>query len=691
MAALFLLSAVRATAVEWESYPGFTETGHADIVVGDFNGDSMLETAVSGHSAPNFPYPTTHLIALLGNRSGHLGVESITTLPGQTIGKMVVAPEGGTGDRLAVVTDQGDGLGQHLVVLGGTPLRVLRTTSIADVESFVAIADVDADGDLEIVATTPKYYNRFVTILDYQTGIPEWTDPVGGATDGAVTQLDGDPALELILAGDPGRIIDGATRNTDWVYPGGFNGKVLAGRFSNEPSAETFAVITNSLVQVFRSEPFSPIWEFEAFNNGTVAIANPTADGLDQIAAASAGQFRIYDPRDGHVTFEMDNVWPTAMAFDDVDADGHTEIVFAGISYIETDRLKVVDLTTMTTEFERPDEIGPFSALVRGDIDGNGPEQVAYIGAGMDLNHIGWQLHVVDAANGEPLRTRADVFADPWADSRTSDIALAQLDTDPQREIVVSGTNQYYGEIAVLDGTTLADQWRVGGFGSPLQGEVAPTIDLVDQNGDGVQDIIAATSEARVLVLDGRNGDVLWQSVALNGSSSPHVASILVDVEIPHVLLTLDNGIYLFDLATGLLDQTEKVASDIVGLWQWGNDAGCRFATLDESSIVTVHRCAGLEKIGAYPVPENTTFFRPIYDGAPRFLVASGSRLYVSEADGSTIPVSRELGQQLGMGNNGVLQQGSDADHFDLVIGSDYMVTRLSISTTDVVFTDGFE
>jgi hypothetical protein len=99
-----------------------------------------------------------------------------------------------------------------------------------------------------------------------------------------------------------------------------------------------------------------------------------------------------------------------------------------------------------------------------------------------------------------------------------------------------------------------------------------------------------------------------------------------------------------------------------------------------------------MEVAGTYPVPPDTTFFRPIYnDDGPRFLVASGSRLYVSDADGISFPVSGNLGHQIGAGNLGVLRPGSDADHFDLVIGSDYMVTRITVSTLDVVFANGFE
>jgi hypothetical protein len=678
---------VPATAAEWESYPGFTETGHAGIVVGDFNGDGMVETAVSGLAGPNLDDVRTQLVALLVAQGEQARIGSITALPGRIDGKMVHVPGSGGGDRLAAVIHSGDGT--RIAILGGVPLRVLRLIGPSPAPNLVGVADVDADGMLEIVGSTTDYPYGNATILDYETGVSEWRDDSEMGS-GGITQLDQDPALELILGGDPGRVVDGATRSIEWLYPGGFNGAILVGRFNNDPSIRNFAIASSSLIQIFRSNPFSPTGEFAVFNGESATVANPTADGVDQIAVSAWNGLEIHDPRDGHVTIEVEAGEPSAMTFNDVDSDSHAEVIFAGRSYETGNSLKVVDLSTTETDFDRPDESGPFSTLVRGDIAGDGSDEIAFVGAGPSGYYVRSQLHVVDAATGNTRRTRQSVL-EPSVAGFTPDMALAQLDADPQREIILSGMDSYSAEVSVVDGLTLEDQWRVGGYGSPLSDAASARIALVDRNEDGILDVVAATSETRIVVMDGRNGDVLWESVTLDGFTPPQVAAFHSEAGTPQALLTVDNGIYLFDLATGLLAQSLKTGLTATGLWQWGDGTGCRFATLDENSTVTVYRCTGLEEIGAYPVPERTTFFRPIYDGAPRFLVASGTRLYVSDADGTSFPVSDELGQQIGFGNHGVLRPGADADHFDLVIGSDYMVTRMTISATDVLFANGFE
>jgi hypothetical protein len=287
---------------------------------------------------------------------------------------------------------------------------------------------------------------------------------------------------------------------------------------------------------------------------------------------------------------------------------------------------------------------------------------------------------------------RLKILPNPWSNAAVPQIAIEQMDSDPQLEFIVAGADFYAGVVAVVDAVSLEDQWRVAPYGNwPIPYPVA-SISTIDVNVDGIPDIVLATDAVRLMALDGRNGAVLWESVTLNGDTPPSIATFHDLTGTPNALLTRGKGIYVFNLQTHLLASTFKRSADITGLWQWGDHVGCRFAILDEDSMLTVYRCPGMEVAGTYSVPPDTTFFRPIYnDNGPRFLVARGSRLYVSDGEGTSLSVSGDLGNQVGAGNRGVLRPGSDADHFDLVIGSDYMVTRVTISTLDVVFKNGFE
>jgi len=692
-----ILLAMPATAAEWESYPAFLGPGHAGIAIGDYDGDGNSEAIVTAFTRDSYYFGRTQLLAVLsGDPADSTRVRSMTMLPVQSISPLVAAPPDGQADR--IVTAVNDGSHSRIFVLGDIPVRILRAIEAPLIGRVTDIADVDADGRPDIVAlTNTDYYQGYPVVLDYETGEIKWTGS-NLVSDIGVAELDGDAAGELIMAGTPGRIVDGVTHAVEWLYPSGFPGEILVGHFDVDPDVASFAVAIHwSGIQVFRSQPYSPVSEFAQFEIGAASVARLSPGGPDQIAIGEGqwGSVSVWDPRSGQAIVSLPNPehGVSAIEVGDIDADGHAELVYgAGLTSSGGDLLRAVDIQSQLDDYLQIDEIGPFAALVRGDLDGTGADQVAYLSVNSDSGYSGSDLHILDATTGLKVGERLDILDSPFSID-VPQLAVRQMDSDQQKELIIAGPEAYgYGVVAVVDALSLEDQWRVGEYGDWPIPQTVVAMGTIDANSDGVPDVVITTSSVRLMVLDGRNGAILWESASLNGDTPPGIATFHDLAGAANALLTVGSGIYVFNLQTHLLAASIKTNAGITGLWQWGDHAGCRFATLDEDSMVTVYRCPGMEVAGTYPVPPDTTFFRPIYnDQGPRFLVASGSRLYVSDAEGTSYPVSGNLGHQIGAGNRGVLRPGSDTDHFDLVIGSDYMVTRMTISATDVVFANGFE
>lgn len=687
LATICLLGASLVTAsAAWEVYPGLRSPGWFGIVIGDFDGDGTVETTVTSSIAPDASYYARVLSVLAADGPGEYSTRAVSILPERLIGSIVRTPREDQADRLASI--MGEYGAEQVVVLGGIPARLLRTIETPMVRKIFFIADVDADGRQEIVASTDDTGYGHLVVLDYETGAVEWVGP-DGVLSIVAAQLDTDAALELILGSTPGVIIDGASHAIDWEYQGGFYRTVLAGRFSTDANTRTFAVVREGSVRIFRSEPYALMWEFPINFSEVAAIANPTFDGLDQIAISTFGRLSIHDPRNGQISISINGVFAENFAFFDLDRDNHAEIIFRDTYPSSGDWVKVIDLATLADEYVQAEAVGGYSEVVRGDISGDGSDRVAYLTFVRGQLGFGPTIRILDADTGRTLREHHVIS------SGTFDyhLSLAQLDADAPMEFVLTNRNPLNGDaVVVIDGATFAEQWRVD-VNSPYFYSVED-VAFVDRNADGVKDVVLVESEAgaRVVVRDGRTGDILWQSVTLNDDGSTRIAAFHSTTGTPQVLVVRGIGIYLFDLTTGLLADSATNSAGLTGLWQWGDYAGCRFATLDAYSTVSVYRCAELEQIGTYSVPQGTTFFRPVYGSSPRFLVASGSRLYVSDAQGAVFPASSDLGyQMLGAGNQGVLRPGFDEDHYDLVIGSDYMVTRLAITATDVVFANGFD
>lgn len=675
----------------WEDYPGFLGAGHAGIVIGDFDGNGKLEAAVTGYTRG---YGGSQLLAMLSaDDEGRLGVRTISTLPVSLTGPLVPAPREGGADRLAAVA--GEDEASQILILGGVPLRILRTIEAPLIQRVTAIADVDADGRLEVVAMTGAGYwsESYPVVLDYETGAVKWMGEQAVADIG-IAQLDGDPALELILATKPGRIIDGATHAVEWTYPSGFGSTILVGRFGTDDKMG-FATTSrwSGYVQVFQSLPYSPISEFDTGEVAVAATVRLEPGGRDRIAIGNGqwGDVAVYDPRSGAALLRIANPehGVSALAVGDIDGDGRAELVYgAGLTSSGTDLLRAVDLGTLTDDYAQNDEIGPHSALARGDLEGGGGDQVAYLTFSSNSGYDGSNLYVLDAVTGKRLRSRANVL-DSWG-RELPRIAIAQLDGDAQHEIIVAGGYLYSGVVAVLDGVSLEDQWRVGGYGSVFDSATIRALATIDVNGDGTPDVVVATSAARVTVLDGRDGALLWQSVTLNGSTPPSLMTFRSADGSPHVAVARGAALYVFNLASHLLTASTKTAAGVVGLWQWGDAAGCRLAALDEAAVLTVHRCDTLTVEARHLLPVGSVFFRPLDANGHRFMAASGSYLYEVAPDGTVTPMAGPLGNALGAENQGVVRALPGGQHFDVTIGSDYLVTRVRVGL-DAMFANGFD
>lgn len=695
LAAAAVVALLHATsAVAWEDYPGFFGPGHAGIVIGDFDGNGKVEAAVSGYTQASFDPAGSQLLAVLAaDGSGKLGIQAVSMLPAWLTGSLVPAPRDGQADRLVAV--MGEGTASQILILGGVPLRILRNIDTPLVRRVTAIADVDGDGHQDIVAMTgaDRWSETYPVVLDYATGAVKWTG-AAVVTDVGVAQLDGDVALELIMAGTPGRVVDGATHLVDWTYPAGFGSNILVGRFGTDARV---GFATNARwstpLQIFQAQPYSPVSEIDVGEVGAAAVARLSPGGPDQIAIGSGqwGDVTVYDPRTGLrlVQFNNPQHGVSALAVGDIDGDGQAELVYgAGLTSSGPDLLRAVDLDTLADDYAQNDESGPHSAVSRGDLQGGGSDQVAYLTVSSNSGYAGSNLHVLDAVSGKRLRTRANVLG-AWS-SEVPHIALAQIDGDAQKEIIVAGAYTYEGTVAALDGVSLEDQWRVGGYDSVFENALVRALTIIDANGDGTPDVVVATSDARLIVLDGRDGAVLWQSVTLTGTTPPSIAAFHTIAGNPQVAISSGAALYVFDLDSRLLAASTKTTAGVTGLWQWGEGGACRLAALDEGAVVTIHHCDTLANDGQRVMPQGTVFFRPLDAQASRFIAASGARLYEVVSDGTAIPLFGALGGQLGADNQGVLRVDPDGSHFDLVIGSDNMVTRKRIGI-DMVFADQFE
>jgi outer membrane protein assembly factor BamB len=412
---------------------------------------------------------------------------------------------------------------------------------------------------------------------------------------------------------------------------------------------------------------------------------------LDHIAVGSGqwGEIKIYDPRNGDAVFSAANPehGVSAIAGGNLDGDAGVELVYgAGLTSTGEDLLRIIDSASLQNEYFALDEVGPHSALARGDAAGGHSDQVAYVTRASRSEYAGSNLHVLDAGSGRALRSRDDVMRS-WNQAAPF-LAIAQLDDDAQGEIVLASAYLYTPAVAVFDGVTLEDEWRRQDFVN--ESATISSLAMADVNADGVSDVMVALSTGRIHVLDGRNGASIWQSVTIQGDTPPVMSSFSTSSGAVGVLLGRGNGIYVLDTSAGLVTSVKKTSASIAALHSWESGDNCEVGALDVQNVLSVYACADLSYKRQLQMPVETRFFRPFDTQATRFIAAAGHLLYEVRAGRLPALVSGVLGDQAGAGNQGEVIPDADGKSADVVIGSMHMVTRLRVESEDL-FADGFE
>ena len=705
----FLLAALCALAPwsaarAWEHFPMPVEPGLAGIVVGDFDGDGRTEVLIGGTLPSQWGQGNgAAMLVLLGGEGSHLRVRDALGLEMMVAQDGLVLAKGLDGrDRAVAAVSLPDGT-SRIATFGGVPLRLehlLPAPLGYRVKKVFAVADIDVDGEPEIIAALaaePGYWSS-PAILDGATGAVRW---LGETIESTVTvaQLDADAALELIVSGTPGLVIDGATTHAvEWSWAGGFGGLLLGGRFGASAAEEFVTVPTDfsSYLQVFRGSPYAPALEIQNAERINYIVAAPRPDGTgDEVAVQSDYSLRFFDPLTGLTTREFASGGPGPFAVADILAEGRTQVIRrtvpdptclladAAVELGDDDEARyrygfsVADLDGNSCH-HWVEKMGPHAAVLRGRLGGAGSDQIA----SFSRNNV---LTLFDAASGTPLRFRTSVLTlnSPPAIQHASMILTARADA--AASIVVASDSS---SPVALDPLTLEPRWSA--FAAPMRVSAMSGIDV---NGDGSDEIVLVAADGQLVVLDGGSGAVLGQSAAGASWFWPGLVTFQDDQGRPRAMVPSEDGMHLdlFDLVTVTrIAQVEVGTRPVIALWSWGEGAGCRVAVLDDAARIGVRDCNSLGELDHRQAPPGTIFVREADASGSTFIVAAGEHLYHLDADGVATQVSPALGRGLGAQNAGDVRMLPGGDRWDATMGSDTLVTRRMLAP-DPLFTNGFD
>ena len=450
--------------------------------------------------------------------------------------------------KVAEVT--GDSLEDILVMTDDGRLRIYDqvdkslTATITVPSSYytrdMAVTDVDGDGAREIIICQSGHLYVYST-----SGILEWDlDGVGGSKM-VIAQMDGDPALEI--ATTDGFVIDSETHSIQWDWYYGFGSQLAATDIDGDGCAELI-VAESSYLWAYDVDLQLPKWSIPLSYSSprSILATDLDGDGTTELLLSQNG-IQLLDP----VTLQMEQLIPLSdsyvygLAAEDVDADGDIELIWG-----DSNGLTIADWQTGLIEWETPTAYGPFIGPERGDLDGDGRDEIAVVYKASQYSGSGCGIMVLDAASRR-LRTMSALIPGDTGTCYVTDLKLRDVNRDGRLEILTAAQYSGINIVRFNADNSLQLIWS-SSSSSYFYSVVADDID-----NDSETEIIGGASDGYVYVYDfSQNpGPLEWQSLYLRGTvRALSTADVDQDGMIELIAMVSSGDVYVFNGETRLLE-----------------------------------------------------------------------------------------------------------------------------------------
>lgn len=660
--------------------PGFSFAGPALFAIADFDGDGLDDIVVPAQSG-------TSLFQVFGHGATGIVSKQAVFLPDVALEAALVATV--------------DGQPQLVTVSQGGMVRRFTGWPLVEVHSFdvgahpivsAAVADIDNDGELDLV--TSSAYEGYVlhahVLLDGQW---RWSLAGIGGRDMLPGQFDADPALEIVLAGTPGRVIDGATHATDWFHADGFRSFIVGGRFQASGGNQFLAAWENGGIVAFQSAPWLSIWDLETLHVTALAVADLDDDGIDDIIEAESGSMDVNIIDGGTRTVRLSIPYQaskmSAIAAWDHDGDGESDVAFSvGASNgLPPALVRLADAKNGSTLWEYSDGQLPSYQRLAMSASGSGYSLVhPFATQSVDG---GWAQ--MDAMDGHAQWRTPPAYAEgPFTFVVPKDTTFTRRGSG----LVLAGGHASAGARFIgLDAQSHAVLWVLDGTTEPALLNRG-VLDVTELEIGGDSKIAACLIEGagkRLALIDAATGTLSWNSVVMESSTGGCgvLTGRFSDGANPLVVAVLRTSLRAFDSTTHALAWTLPGPVDGASVVE-GGVAGREFVVF-EGSQLRFHDAGTRALLRSFDLGMPVGAVKQVNGDIHGLLVAAGGHLLlVDGANGTVVQSSGYLGHDLGKGNR-IATVDLGGGYTLIGIGSEGGVFRYRLYTGDGIFTDGFE
>lgn len=588
---------------------------------------------------------------------------------------------------------QGDeGPVPEILLLSGAPLQEERRIQ-RYFGSILDVSDIDADGGVDSL----EYLYDFdlgsyvLRLLDFDSGAIKWSIPLTQLPMLALGQLDADAPREVVIGPDSSAVFDGSSGFPQWTPAVGLLAP-LAGDVLSSSAGEELLAMENGTLTIRSSGAFQVLAQPPTDCCSEHLLFDMDSDGGLDYVRLSMNEMRVSDFNSGtQRTVSLQAELGSGYMVGHVDADPAPEVIAYRVNEGEPS-VRVLDSASgLGKSAMRGARQGQFAAVV-GDVDGDGQDEIASI---VDSVLDGRsRLEVRHADSGDLLRaTDIPAIGRVPEGTATSNMLLAQMDADPNLEIVFSHYGGAVHRLAVHDGSTLDIQWSRVPRDADQNALVLHHLAIDDVDADGENEVLAVTPEARLHVFDASSGLLEWRSNQLESDYSQRLAVVQFDSDpAREVMVWTGILVAVFDGQTRELQWLRSFA-DIGGRFFVESARGrCAFGFYLWTRP-RVYDCASPDTFRELELDLDTQvqYLEALPERGAGYLAIIERELVYLDADGgSPSPIGPLLASHLDSGVSAIDVIGRKEGVWNVVLANDAQLRRLRI-TTPILFGDGFE
>lgn len=433
-------------------------TGASSVAVSDIDGDGDKDLFIS------YQYEASKLFF---NENGIFNEDSTHFFPKFWEATSAFADMDGDGDEDLLIIGQEDQFGNgrgtwRYINEGGTFTvvvdMILEQVSLGD----IAFADVDADGDEDLLMTGLNRSNQIITQLY--------------ANDGGVLSQVIDQPLE------PKGLFAFADVDND-----GDEDLIISGGDPVQKTCVTQLYINEGGVFLERKDS-------DLINDvcGTIEFIDLDGNGEEQMMIYGTNNARervvkLYSINEGNFVEDTTNLAGTTrqnIAFSDIDGDGDQDLLEVGIIFPDPYiKLHTYEAGTFTEVLNVPFEVLEFPAIAFSDVDGDEDKDILISGR----DSVGTLRTILYSNDGGIFTEVSDT---PFDGVIAGALAFSDIDLDGDEDLIISGNVRSNGSITKLyvnEGGQFSEV-----LNTPFQELDNPTIVFSDVDGDGDEDLLTS-------------------------------------------------------------------------------------------------------------------------------------------------------------------------------------------------------